>query len=205
MASCGAPLFHNVSEYLAQVGEALRKVVCIDIERVVQVLLQTHDAGRTIFLFGNGGSASLASHMACDLGKGMSDVLDKRIRVLSLTDNVALLTAWANDIAYDQVFAEQLKNFIQPGDIAFAISGSGNSPSVLAGLRTAKGAGAITMGLTGFQGGKMKQLCDVCVVVPSENMQIIEDMHMILAHGMFHTLRARLQERHSMAIGEEGR
>jgi D-sedoheptulose 7-phosphate isomerase len=118
--------------------------------------------------------------------------LGKRFRVLSLTDNVAVMTAWANDTSYEQVFAEQLRNFIQPGDIAFGISGSGRSPNILSALQVASDAGAINIGLTGFKGGKMKALCKLCIVIPSDNMQIIEDLQLGIAHALFTVLHHRI-------------
>jgi D-sedoheptulose 7-phosphate isomerase len=196
--------FLQVSEYLAQVGAVLAQMPCGEIERLVEVLLRTCAAGRAIFVFGNGGSAALASHMACDLGKGTSDVAREPVRVLALTDNVPLMTAWANDTAYEHIFSEQMKPFLQPGDVAFAISGSGNSPNVLNALRFAREAGAVTVGLTGFAGGKMKALCDVCVVIPSDNMQIIEDLHVSAAHGIFTILRTRLAQRESCHVPGNG-
>ncbi len=185
--------FNDISGYCTQVSEVLRNIPCTVIELVIQALLQAHEDGRNVFLFGNGGSAALASHMACDLGKGMAEVTDRRSRVLSLTDNVPLITAWANDVDYEEIFSEQLKSLAQPGDVAFAISSSGNSPNVLRALRTAKSLGALTIGLTGFEGGKARPLCDLCIIVPSDNTQIIEDAHTILAHGMFSVLRTRIQ------------
>jgi D-sedoheptulose 7-phosphate isomerase len=104
---------------------------------------------------------------------------------MALTDNVPLMTAWANDSKYEDIFAEQLANFAGPGDVAFAISASGNSPNVLKALRVAKQAGSITTGLTGFAGGSMIALCDASVVVPCDNMQIIEDLHLCVAHSLF--------------------
>jgi len=195
-ARCGSggERFQQISDYVSAVHATLEQMPCADVERLVQVLQNTCEEGRAIFVFGNGGSAALASHACCDLGKGTSDVARNRVRVMSLTDNVPLITAWANDTAYELVFTEQMKNFIQPGDVAFAISGSGNSPNVLHALRYAREAGAVTVGLGGFQGGKMKSLCDVCVVVPSDNMQIIEDLHTMAAHGIFTVLRNRLAE-----------
>ena len=166
------------------------------IDEMVEKLLRGYEQGAAIFLFGNGGSASLASHFACDLGKGT--VLDGesqlRFRVIALTDNVSLITAWANDSSYETIFAEQLQNLIRPGDVAFAISGSGCSANVLAGLQAARTAGGITMGLTGAQGAKMRALCDYCVVVPSSNMQIIEDFHLGVAHAVFTVIRCRIAE-----------
>ena len=111
--------------------------------------------------------------------------MSKRPKVIALTDNVPLLTAWANDSNYEHVFSEQLKNFIQKGDVAFAISASGSSPNVLLALRTAREHGANTIGVTGHQGGKMKPLCDICAVVPCDNTQMIEDMHHAILHSIF--------------------
>jgi D-sedoheptulose 7-phosphate isomerase len=166
------------------------------IDQIVEELLRCYEQGAAVFLFGNGGSASLASHFACDLGKGT--VLDGdshlRFRVIALTDNVSLLTAWANDSSYERIFAEQLQNLIRPGDVAFAISGSGSSANVLAGLQAARTAGGTTMGLTGAQGAKMRALCDYCVEVPSSNMQIIEDFHLGVAHAVFTVIRCRIAE-----------
>jgi len=152
-----------------------------------------------IYLFGNGGSAALASHFACDLGKGTANGTGKRFRVLALTDNVPLMTAWSNDSKYEDIFAEQLSNFVQRDDIAFAISGSGNSPNVLRALTLARSTGAITVGLTGYQGGKMKELCDQCMIVPSDNMQIIEDLHLCVAHAIFTVVRRKLSQRSAAA------
>ncbi|MGO9441557.1 MAG: SIS domain-containing protein, partial [Terriglobales bacterium] len=111
------------------------------------------------------------------------------------------ITAWANDSRYEDIFAEQLENLLTPGDLACAISASGNSPNILAALRRARQAGAVTAGITGFQGGKMKSLCDVCVVVPSENMQIIEDLHLAIAHSVFRVLRHEIQQRSRACVG----
>ncbi|MGA8153349.1 MAG: SIS domain-containing protein [Terriglobales bacterium] len=166
------------------------------VDEIVDELLLRYEQGRTVFLFGNGGSAALASHLACDLGKGTVEngASQARFRVVALTDNIPLMTAWANDSSYERIFAEQLQNLVYPGDVAFAISGSGNSPNVLAGLQVARAVGAVTIGLTGFQGGKMKALCDYCVVVPSNNMQIIEDFHLSVSHAMFSVIRDRISE-----------
>jgi len=181
--------------YFKELCATASKLCCADVDRVVETLLQSFERGRCVYVFGNGGSAALASHVACDLGKGTVNGSEKRFRILSLTDNVALMTAWANDRCYEDVFAEQLKNFVRPRDVAFAISGSGNSRNVIQALKVARGAGAITVGLTGFRGGEMKALCDLCVVVPSENMQIIEDLHVSTTHALFTCVRQRLHER----------
>jgi D-sedoheptulose 7-phosphate isomerase len=189
----------DVPSYLEELSFTIDELPLPAIAGLVRVFLQAYEHGRTIFLFGNGGSAALASHMACDLGKGTTAAAGRRLRVVALTDNVALITAWANDTCYENVFAEQLENLLQPGDVAFAISGSGNSPNVLAALTFARQAGAVTAGLTGFQGGQMKSLCDVCVVVPSDNMQIIEDLHLSISHSVFRALRHEIQEKSACA------
>lgn len=162
------------------------------IEEVAATLVQAYESERTIYLFGNGGSAALASHMACDLGKGTVNGSKKRFRVMSLTSNEAMMTAWANDSNYHDIFAEQLANFVAPGDVAFAISCSGNSANVLNALRVARQARATTLGLAGFEGGKMKELCDQCLIVPSDNMQIIEDLHLCAAHAVFTAVRRKV-------------
>jgi D-sedoheptulose 7-phosphate isomerase len=178
--------------YFEELSRTIPLLPLNDADRLVRLLLAAHDTGHAVFLFGNGGSAALASHMACDLGKGASNGSGKRLRVLALTDNVPLITAWANDASYKDVFAQQLQTFVRPGDVVCAISASGDSPNVLAALRLARKSRAITAGIAGCQGGKMKQLCDVCVVVPSSNMQIIEDLHLSIAHAIFTAVRREI-------------
>lgn len=183
--------FHSYFETLAHI---IKKLPYHQMEMVADELYRAYEDGRRVFLFGNGGSAALASHLACDLGKGtaIAGKPQRRFRVLSLADNMALLTAWANDTSYEQIFAEQLHNFLQCGDIAFGISGSGSSPNVLRALEVARDAGAINIGLTGFKGGKMKDLCDFCMIIPSDNMQIIEDLQLSIAHSLFTVIRYRI-------------
>jgi D-sedoheptulose 7-phosphate isomerase len=175
--------------YFAELNRVLRALPYDVVDQITAALVRAYKEERTLYLFGNGGSAALASHSACDLGKGTAIPGARRFRVMSLTDNVPLMTAWANDARYEDVFAEQLRNFVASGDIVLAISGSGNSPNVLNGLRVAREAGAYTIGLTGFQGGKMKDLCDLCLVVPSDNMQFIEDLHVSISHSIFTAVR----------------
>jgi D-sedoheptulose 7-phosphate isomerase len=186
---------NDLSGYFEHSSRVVANLPYLQIEAVAAQLERAFHDGRTVFLFGNGGSAALASHFACDLGKGTAgrDNDRKRFRALALTDNMALLTAWANDTSYEMVFEEQLRNFIQAGDVAFAISGSGSSANVLRALEAARQAGAINVGLTGFKGGKMRELCDLCVVVPSDNMQIIEDLHLSITHALFTVLRHRIR------------
>lgn len=182
----------DASSYFSYLSGVLEKIHRDGVEDIVSVLLRAYDAERMVYVFGNGGSAALASHFACDLGKGTLNGSAKRFRVMALTDNVPLITAWANDSEYEDIFGQQLASFIQGDDVAVAISGSGNSPNVLRALEVAKQAGGITVGLTGFSGGKMKDLCDFCVIVPSDNMQIIEDLHLCIAHAVFSSIRRKL-------------
>lgn len=182
----------NVSSYFSHLSRTLDKLDFGTIDQVVHTILRAYNRDQMIFLFGNGGSAALASHLACDLGKGTVNGGGKRLRALALTDNVPLMTAWANDSKYEDIFAEQLSNLVQRNDVAFAISASGNSLNVLRALKVARHAGAITVGLTGFQGGKMKELCDQCMIVPCDNMQIIEDLHLCAAHAVFTAVRRSL-------------
>ena len=163
------------------------------VDAIADELMVAYQDGRKVFLFGNGGSASLASHFACDLGKGTAYCNGgRRFRVIALTDNLPVLTAWANDSSYEDVFSEQLRNLVEPDDIAFAVSGSGNSKNVLKALEVARYVGARTIGITGFEGGKMKALCDVCMVVPSADMQVIEDLHLAMAHALFRIVHGRI-------------
>ncbi len=190
----------DAKQYFRELQRVMVSLPKDGIDQIADTLMGAYDAGRTVFLCGNGGSAALASHFACDLGKGTAYCNGgKRFRVLSLTDNLPTLTAWANDSSYDDVFSEQLKNFVQPHDVAFAISGSGNSKNVLNALRVAREAGAATVGISGFQGGAMKSLCDLCVIVPSNDMQIIEDLHLAIAHSIFRIVHARMSRRTMMA------
>jgi D-sedoheptulose 7-phosphate isomerase len=194
---CVSPAIVTTKQYFESYQNVIAELPHEEIDRVVAELLRCYQRGRSVFLFGNGGSAALASHFACDLSKGtvVDGDAQKRFRVVSLTDNIPLLTAWANDSSYERIFEQQLLNLIMPKDVAFAISGSGNSPNVLTALATARAAGAVTIGLTGFEGGKMRAHCDYCIVVPCDNMQIVEDIHLGVAHAMFTVIRQRIWER----------
>ena len=182
----------NCRTYFELLSKTIDSLPFESVDRITATLVRAYEQERTILLFGNGGSAALASHIACDLGKGTANGTRKRFRVIALTDNVPLITAWANDSKYEDIFAQQLANFASPGDIAFAISASGNSPNVLQALRVAKDIGSTTIGLTGFSGGRMLALCDECIVVPCDNMQIIEDLHTCIAHSLFTCIRSKI-------------
>jgi D-sedoheptulose 7-phosphate isomerase len=197
--SNGQPV--TVAQYFHQLGRLMAELPYAEIDNIIAVLLRAFQEERTVFVFGNGGSASSASHMVSDMNKGLGDATrEKRMKVMSLTDNVPFLTACANDHGYEVVFSEQLKNFARPGDVAFAISCSGDSANVLLALNTARQAGAFTVGLAGFSGGAMKDLCDVCAIVPSDNMQMIEDVHHAMLHAMFTVLRERIRAQYASAL-----
>jgi len=188
--------FATSVDYFADLIAVQNRISHGDIDRVVSHFVAAMESHKTIYCFGNGGSAALASHMACDFGKGTSDLLPPagRCRIVSLVDNTALMTAWSNDFSYDEVFAQQLLNLVAPGDVAFAISGSGNSKNILRALEVARQSGAVCVGVTGFSGGKMKDLCDDVIVVPSDSMQIIEDVHVSLCHVIFLMLRKHIRQ-----------
>jgi D-sedoheptulose 7-phosphate isomerase len=181
-------------EYLLAVQEVLERLDHAVIDQMVEAIWRAYEAGRTLFLFGNGGSAALASHFACDIGKGTIAGRERRLKTIALADNVALITAWANDKSYEDIFSEQLDGLAEKGDIAMAISGSGNSPNVIRGLETARKIGAQTLVLTGFAGGRAKALGDLCLVVPSNSMQHIEDAHLCATHAIFLAIRERMKQ-----------
>ncbi|MBK5292366.1 MAG: SIS domain-containing protein [Acidobacteriia bacterium] len=163
----------------------LEAIDTIDMEKVNQAIIwfqQARAEGRQIFTCGNGGSASTASHFVCDMVKGASFGKQTRFRIMALTDNLPTITAYSNDVSYDYVFEEQLKNFARPGDLVMAISGSGNSPNVLRAIEYANSAGCRTLALTGRDGGKLGPLAQLNLQVPVPHMGRIEDAHMIICH-----------------------
>ena len=178
-----------LQSYLARSAETLRDLPVATIDRIVEVLIEAQRAERFIYVMGNGGSAANAEHFVNDLGKGEARGFPRRFKMMSLTGNVALLTAWANDTDYEHVFAEQLRNFVQPGDVVMALSGSGNSRNVLNAVQLGREGGAVTVGLTGLDGSKLEQLCDHCLIVPSHDMQHIEEMHLVVLHGIYSAIR----------------
>jgi D-sedoheptulose 7-phosphate isomerase len=168
--------------YKQQLIETIDKIDDKKVSEAAAWLARARDEGRHIFVCGNGGSASTASHFACDIVKGASYQRDKRFRIMALTDSLPTLTAYSNDVSYDCVFTEQLRNFAQAGDVVIAISGSGNSPNVVSALEFANGAGCKTIALTGRDGGKLGKLAQLNIQVPVQHMGRIEDAHLIICH-----------------------
>ncbi len=181
-----------INTYLEEVQAVLAQMPQEPIARVIEVLMEGLHRGATIFTAGNGGSAATASHFAADLAKGAIVAGKPRFRVIPLTDNVPVITAWSNDVSYEVIFAEQVRNLLRAGDILILISGSGNSPNVLRAAEAAKAMGGITVGFSGYEGGKLAQVVDYPVVVPAHKMKQIEDGHMVLCHLIATILRARL-------------
>jgi D-sedoheptulose 7-phosphate isomerase len=169
-------------EYKSKLLQALETVDLEEVGQAIEVLRQARDGNKHIFVCGNGGSASTASHFVCDMVKGASFERDSRFRIMALTDSMATITAYSNDVGYDCIFAEQLKNFAQAGDVFMAISGSGNSPNVVKAMEYARSAGCETIALTGRDGGKLGALAKVQIRVTEPHMGRIEDGHLIVCH-----------------------
>ncbi len=186
-----------VLSYLEGLRACYEELSVERLEDVMNILTAAYAEGRKILIFGNGGSASTASHMACDLGKGTSVPNQRRVRVVSLTDNMAAVSAWANDASYDVVFEEQLANLLDAGDVVIGISASGNSPNVLRAIEYAKRHGAITIGFAGFGGGKLKGMVDVDLTVSSRNYGQVEDLHLSLNHILSQYLKGGIQAKSS--------
>jgi D-sedoheptulose 7-phosphate isomerase len=188
----------TLQPYLHQYVDEARSILAAPfllaaVERIVPILLKARTDDRTIFFFGNGGSASTASHFVTDIAKvaGGTEGRGKgrRFRCISLHDNIPGMTAWANDVGYAEFFSGQLTALAEKGDVVVAISGSGNSPNVLEAVKVARAMGLTTIGLTGIGGGKLKDMVDVPLVVPSNSMQHTEDTHLIVLHLLTAYLR----------------
>ncbi len=168
--------------YKSQLFDALDSIDLEKVDQLIEVFRRARDEGRQIFVCGNGGSASTANHFACDVVKGASYGREKRFRIMALSEQIPTMTAYANDVGYDVVFAEQLENFAQEGDVLMIFSGSGNSPNIVRALETAKRKGCYTVSLTGFQGGTAGQMADLNINVDSDHMGRIEDGHAVIMH-----------------------
>ena len=179
-------------DYCQGLKEAIEAVPAEAVEQFIQLLERACHEGRQVFLMGNGGSGSTASHAACDLNKGVSFGRTQRFRAICLNDNLPTLMAYANDVSYEEVFVEPLKNFLRPGDVVIGISGSGNSPNVLKAIEYANQQGAVTVGLCGFEGGKLARLARLPLLVPVHDMQKVEDVHLVIFHVVMQVLCARL-------------
>ncbi len=185
-------------EYLADVKrllDSMEQDLAKEVDKLTTMLITARENRNTVFLMGNGGSASTASHAAQDLGKcTIADGLP-RFRVISLTDSVSSMLAWANDNSYEEIFIEQLKNLMEPGDIVIGISGSGNSMNVIKAIEYANKNGGQTVGISGYNGGKLLEVAQENIHVPSSNMQRVEDLHLIVLHLLISILRDEQMEK----------
>jgi len=186
----------EVRDYLDRVRDEIDRLSDDEIETFADLIYQRYESGRFVFIIGNGGSGANASHLCEDLGK--STVKDfesqKRLKVMSLTDNTPYILAWANDTSYDRVFVEQLKNFASEGDLLIAISGSGNSPNVLRAVEWANEHGLTTFGVTGFSGGKLRQMAHHGLHCPIDDMGIVESLHLVAFHYVLDDVYGRINE-----------
>jgi D-sedoheptulose 7-phosphate isomerase len=182
----------GIDSYLASLQSAISHLDRGEIEVFLNVLMEAYERGSRLFVFGNGGSGATASHFAGDMNKGVSFGLDKRFKFMPLVDNMATITAYSNDVSYDLVFVEQLKNFIEDGDVVIGISGSGNSKNVILAIEYANARGNTTLGITGYDGGKLKQIAKHSVNAGIDDMQVTEDIHMIIAHLTMKVLSTHL-------------
>src|SRR5438128_5057416 len=179
----------TMSRYFIELEQMVQAISLQQLQHVLQLLEETYYSGHRIFIMGNGGSAATASHFALDLAKNTIMPGVPRLKAISLTDHVPLITAWSNDTAYEHIFSEQLANMIEPGDVAIGISASGNSPNVINALNLAKQYRAFTIGLLGAKGGKIKDMVDAHVLAPGQNIEQEEDAHLILTHVITRHMR----------------
>ena len=181
-----------ISEYLQMEKKTIESLNREELLSVVNAFLDVYEKEGTIYVFGNGGSASTASHMANDYNKGLNEFLDKKFRFVCLNDNVATLMSIANDISYEEVFRMQLRGKLEEKDLVVGISGSGNSMNVINAISYAKEMGVKTVGLCGYEGGKLKALSDVVLHVKLNNMQIVEDIHLIFNHLLMYVCQRHM-------------
>lgn len=179
---------NEIHSYLCKLKEAIDILSLEEINTVMLVLEKARQEGHTIFVMGNGGSSATASHYVCDFNKGVSINQEKKFRLICLNDNIPSLMAYANDLSFEDIFVEQLKNFFQEGDIVLGISGSGNSKNVLKAIEYANEHKGVTIGLTGYDGGKLKKMVQYSLHIPVDDMQITEDLHMVMDHCMMKIL-----------------
>ena len=179
-----------ITNYFAELEQLVQTISRTHLQQVLSLLEAAYYHGHRIFILGNGGSAATASHFALDLAKNTITPGAPRLKAISLTDHVPLITAWSNDTAYEHIFEEQLANLIEAGDVVIGISASGNSPNVIAAMRLAKQTRAATIGLLGAKGGTLKTLVDAYILAPGQNIEQEEDAHLILAHVITRHMRA---------------
>lgn len=180
-----------IQSYFNREIEVIKRLNIDEIHAAIQAIWEAYEREATIYIFGNGGSAATASHFVCDFNKGISENKDKKFNFVCLSDNVPQMMAIANDISYDEVFRFPLVNKLKPSDLVIGISGSGNSKNVIHAVEYAKEIGTTVVGITGFHGGKLKELADYHMDVMEDDMQISEDIHMIFDHMLYFVLNQK--------------
>jgi D-sedoheptulose 7-phosphate isomerase len=196
----------DAAAYLGRLSEELARVDQRELLRWADLVFDAWENGRFVFIFGNGGSGTTATHMSEDLGKSLlkpehlGDDSKRRLKVMSLTDNLGWILAVGNDCGYDQIFVQQLMNYASPGDLAIAISGSGNSPNVLAAVDWANRHELVTFGLTGYDGGKLRQIAKHGLHVPLHDMGMVESIHLALFHWVLNDVYARINREGRFAV-----
>ena len=184
-----------ITSYVSELEQMLREISQAHLQAILALLEAAYRDGHRIFIMGNGGSAATASHFALDLAKNTIKAGAPRLKAISLTDHVPLITAWSNDTAYEHIFEEQLANLIEAGDVVIGMSTSGNSPNVLNALKLAKQARASTVGLLGATGGRIKEIVDAYLLAPGQNIEQEEDAHLIVAHLITRHMREVVRSR----------
>jgi len=195
MAAINPSSINAVTAYLFEMVGVLGRMQEASIDANISLIYRAWAQRKQIFIIGNGGSAATASHMANDLSKGAIVPGKARVKAIALTDNVALISAWANDTCYENVFKEQLENLMDRMDLVLGISASGNSPNILRAMEYARQKGAVTVGWTGASGGKLKDMVDLAVLAPTDDVGMIESCHMVLDHLVTVELRRRIHEK----------
>jgi D-sedoheptulose 7-phosphate isomerase len=190
----------NIDGYIERLHAAIDALPRDRIATLGEMLYRAYRNEKQVFTVGNGGSASTASHMAADIGKNTTGPHMCRFRVISLNDNMATVTALANDLGYENVFSEQLKNLIRPGDLLIVISASGNSPNVIRAIECAQNASAEVAGVLGFGGGAAAGMVDLAIVVSSDHYGIVEDSHLVVNHIMVDYFQSRLAEEQAWLV-----
>lgn len=194
------------SDYFNRLKDTLDQIDTNTINKIVDLLLQCREERGTMYIFGNGGSAANASHIAGDFMKGISYGMDKRFKTHCLNDNVAGTTAITNDLSYDEIFIEQLKTYLSPGDVVIGISGSGNSENIVKAVQWARNNGAKTIGLTGYKGGRLIEVAEITLLVPVQDMEITEDAHTIIFHAIKQEVNRRIKgDSYSMGAAYDNR
>lgn len=185
---------NSIDKYFDRLKSAIDALDRQELDYFIQILLKARDNDKHIYIMGNGGSAATASHFVCDFNKGMSYQQDKKFKMICLNDNVATMLAYSNDVGYEDVFVEQLRNFLKKDDVVIGISGSGNSKNILKAVNYANSVGAVTIGLTGFNGGELKKKASMSVNANIDDMQISEDIHMMICHMIYNILMSNTTE-----------